>query len=182
MLRAEGVSTTGIDPTEPLIEQARRLDPSGDYQVSRAEALEFADSSFDLAVAYLSLIDVPDLSLALREAYRVLENDGRFLIANLQGFNTASVHQGWTREPDGSRRFCIDHYLQERALWVEWQGIRIQNWHRPMQAYMRGLLDAGFELEHFSEPALYGVDDDKADRYRRVPNFLIMEWRKAAPR
>lgn len=46
-----------------------------------------------------------------------------------------------------------------------------------MHSYMQGLLDAGFELVHFDEPAPYGVDDAKADRYRRVPNFLVMEWR-----
>ena len=59
-----------------------------------------------------------------------------------------------------------------------WRGIRIHNWHRPMQAYMQGLLDAGFDLVHFDEPAPQGVEGDKADRYRRVPNFLVMEWRK----
>ena len=80
---------------------------------------------------------------------------------------------------DGSRRFCIDHYLQERPVETAWRGIRIVNWHRPLSTYMDGLLDAGFVLEHFAEPAPHGVDDDKADRYRRVPNFLVMRWRRA---
>ena len=42
-----------------------------------------------------------------------------------------------------------------------------------------GQLDEGFALEHFAEPAPQGVEDDKADRYRRAPNFLVMRWRKA---
>jgi hypothetical protein len=47
-----------------------------------------------------------------------------------------------------------------------------------MHVYLQGLLDAGFDLAHFAEPAPQGVVGDKADRYRRVPNFLMMEWRK----
>ena len=84
----------------------------------------------------------------------------------------------WTHEPDGSRRFCIDGYLDERANWIAWRGIRVRNWHRPLSTYMSALLDAGFELRHFDEPAPQGIDDDKARRYRRAPNFLIMEWQK----
>ncbi len=179
LLQSLGMATTGIDPTVALIEQALRLDPGGDYRVEAAEALSLADGSCDLAVAYLSLIDIEDLRSAIAEAHRVLQPDGTFLIANLPGFNTASIADGWSREPDGSLRFCIDHYLDERSIWSAWRGIRIRNWHRPMQAYMTALLYAGFELRHFAEPEPQGVDDDKARRYRRVPNFLLMEGRKA---
>ena len=58
--------------------------------------------------------------------------------------------------------------------------IRVINWHRPLSVYMAGLLAEGFALEHFAEPAPQGIDDDKADRYRRAPNFLVMRWRKTA--
>lgn len=179
MMQPHGIRTVGIDPTAALIEQARALDPAGDYRIEGAEALSLPEASVDLAVAYLSLIDIADLARAIGELHRVLRPGGTLLIANLQGFNTASVHQGWTREPDGTRRFCIDRYLEEHPVWVEWRGIRIRNWHRPLQAYIGGLLGAGFELRHFSEPEPHGVDDEKAARYRRVPNFLVMEWQKA---
>jgi SAM-dependent methyltransferase len=178
MMQELGVRTMGLDPTSTLIGQARSLDPAGDYRIGMAEALDLPSASFDLVVSYLSLVDIDDLDGALSEVERVLRPGGHFLIANLQGFNTAAVAQGWTREPDGSQRFSIDHYLEERPTWIEWNGIRIQNWHRPLSRYMSGLIDLGFHLTHFSEPGPVGVADDKADRYRRAPNFLIMEWRK----
>ena len=177
-LQALGVAVVGIDPTTALIEQARRCDPRGDYRVMRAESLDLPNASFDLAVAYLSLIDIPDLERAIAEVDRVLRPGGTFLIANLQSFNTASVAQGWMRETDGTRRFCIDRYFEERPIWSEWQGIRIQNWHRPMRTYLQALLGAGFSLIHFDEPEPRGIEGEKADRYRRVPNFLVMEWKK----
>jgi SAM-dependent methyltransferase len=178
MLKAEGTDCIGIDPTQALIEHARRRDPQGDYRIAGAEALPLPEASCDLAVFYLSLIDIAELDAALAEAHRVLKPGGSLLIANLQGFNTAAVGQGWSREPDGSRRFCIDHYLQESVTWIAWQGIRIANHHRPLQRYMQALLSLGFELRHFAEPPPVGVEGEKADRYRRAPNFLVMEWQR----
>ena len=61
ILRRAGIRTTGIDPTEALLARARELDPGGDYRLGRAETMDF-DAEFDLAVSYLSLIDMPDLA------------------------------------------------------------------------------------------------------------------------
>lgn len=178
VLCERGVATAGIDPTSALIAQARSRDPAGDYRIGRAEALAFDDGVFDLVVSYLSLIDIPDIATAITEMSRVLAPGGTLLIANLNGFSTATTQGGWTRDGDGSLRFGIDNYLEERAEWVGWRGIRIENWHRPLSRYMELLLEAGLTLRHFDEPAPHGGPPDKAARSRRVPYFLIMEWQK----
>src|SRR5215475_13045652 len=54
MLKAAGVRPTGIDPTQALLEVARKRDSSGDYRLGRAEKLEFAAASFDLVVSYIT--------------------------------------------------------------------------------------------------------------------------------
>ena len=182
ILQAAGISTVGIDPTEELLRQARRRDPKGDYRIGRAEALEFPDRSFDLVVSYLTLIDIGDIDRAVAEMARVLRPRGTLLIANLTSFGTAGADGGWQPDSDGRLHFCIDHYLDERAEWVSWRGIRIKNWHRPLCRYMTLLLGAGLTLTHFDEPAPNSGDPDTADRYRRVPWFLLMEWKKTAGR
>jgi SAM-dependent methyltransferase len=180
MLQVAGISTVGIDPTEELLRQARRRDPKGDYRIGRAEALEFPDRSFDLVVSYLTFIDIGDIERAVAEMARVLRPRGTLLIANLTSFATAGADGGWQPHADGRLRFCIDHYLDERAEWVSWRGIRVKNWHRPLSRYMTLLLGAGLTLTHFDEPAPNSGDADSADRYRRVPWFLLMEWEKTA--
>ncbi|MEG3148974.1 class I SAM-dependent methyltransferase [Sphingomonas sp. ZT3P38] len=179
-LAARGVKAIGIDPTEALIAEARRRDPAGDYRMGRAEALDVPDGSIDLVVSYLSLIDIPDIARAIAEMARVLRPGGVLLIANLTSFNTAGQVDGWQVGPDGTARFAIDHYLDERAEWVGWRGIHIQNWHRPLSTYMALLLGQGLVLTHFAEPSPYGGDPASVERYRRAPWFLIMEWRKPA--
>lgn len=126
MLRGWGIRPTGIDPTAALIARAQDLDPKGDYRIGRAETLACADASFDLVVSYLTLIDIPDIAAAIGEMARVLRPGGSLLIANLTSFNTAGPPTGWTGTGE-DRRFTIDHYLEERAQWVAWRGIRILN-------------------------------------------------------
>jgi len=181
MLGTKGIKAVGIDPTEALIRHARMQDPDGDYRIGRAEALEFPDASFDLVVSYLSLVDIPDIKTGIAEMVRVLKWGGALLIANLTSFNTAGQPEGWTKDPDGTPRFAIDHYMEERAEWVRWRGIRVQTWHRPLSSYMSVLLDLGLELRHFSEPMPNpSADPLRSELHRRVPYFLIMEWQKPA--
>jgi SAM-dependent methyltransferase len=178
MLREFGIKTVGIDPTTALVEHARRQDPEGEYRIGVAEALDFADRSFDLIVSYLTLVDIPDAKAAIAEMSRVLQPGGTLLIANMNSFITAGSPSGWTRDPNGESRFYIDHYMEERAEWFAWRGIRIHNWHRPLSTYMSLLLEQGLQLTHFSEPSPVGGDLEKAARYRRLPYFVMMDWQK----
>lgn len=175
MLQPLGIRTIGIDPTEALVARAIALDPTGDYRVGTAERLGCADQSFDLVVSYLSLIDIAELGTALTEMARVLRPGGSLLIANLTGFTTAGMVFGGRRPRGADRRAG---YLDEHASEVSFRNIRIRNWHRPLETYMRGLLDRGLTLRHFSEPRPHGGPPEKVRRYLKAPYFVIMEWTK----
>jgi SAM-dependent methyltransferase len=181
MLKEAGVRATGIDPTVPFVELARHRDPGGDYRLGRAEQLAFPDASFDLAVSYITLIDIPDFRAAIREMARVLRPGGALLIANLTGFTSACADRGWVKEANGEHlHFPVDNYLGERPIWLEWLGIRVENWHRPLAAYMTAFLEAGLTLKFFAEPGPVSGDPVLQDRARRVPWFVVMEWRKGS--
>jgi SAM-dependent methyltransferase len=180
MLRAQGVAAIGIDPTLNLLAAARRQDPTGKYYEGEAASLPFGDASFDLVVSYLSLIDIPDVAPAIAEMVRVLTPGGRLLVANLNGFNTAGVEIGWSRDEHGNKKhYPIDHYLRERSAWIAYRGIRIVNHHRPLSTYMRLLLGHGLRLTYFDEPApTADAPRARAADYVRAPWFLVMEWQK----
>src|SRR5215210_5413447 len=73
-LSARGASVAGIDPNPEALAIAREAVPEGTFYVARAEALPFADASFDGAVFLNSLHHVPKpvMHRALREAARVV--------------------------------------------------------------------------------------------------------------
>jgi SAM-dependent methyltransferase len=181
MLQASGIGTIGIDPTHSLVEQAKRRDPAGDYRLGSAEALPFEAASFDLVVSYLTLVDIADFRAAIREMHRVLKPAGSLLIANLTGFTSACAAQGWVRDEEGQRlHFPVDRYLDEFSFELEWRGIHIRNWHRPLAAYMSVFLEVGLQLSYFAEPEASSGDSSQREIHRRVPWFVVMEWRKPA--
>jgi len=183
MLGARGVAMTGLEPAPTLLAQARKRDAHGRYVDGVAEALPFDDGAFDLAVSYLTLIDIADVRRAIPEMARVVKPGGRVLVANLSSFNTAGDGGlGWMRDANGrALHYAIDRYMEERAVWVEWRGIRTLSYHRPLSAYLSLFLEQGLRLTHFGEPlpAADAAPADKAERYRRVPWFCVMEWVKA---
>jgi hypothetical protein len=75
-----------------------------------------------------------------------------------------------------SLHFPVDHYLEEFPFWFEWSGLRIENWHRPLAAYMGAFLENGLKLNFFSEPGPVSGEESEQARFRRVPWFVVMEW------
>ena len=66
-------------------------------------------------------------------------------------------------------------------MWIEYRGIRVVNYHRPLSIYLQALLGAGLVLTHFDEPApTPEAPASRARSYARVPWFLVMEWVKPA--
>jgi SAM-dependent methyltransferase len=179
MLGDAGVKATGIDPTAQLLEMARQRDPSGDYRLGRAEKLDFADRSFDLVISYITLVDIPDYRAAIGEMARVLKPGGSILVANLTGFTSACGDRGWVKKGDGEHlHYPVDRYLDEHSLWLEWSGIRIENFHRPLSAYMSAFLENGLALSYFAEPDAVSGAGVYRERHHRVPWFVVMEWQR----
>lgn len=180
VLRQLDVEPVGIDPTEALITRAQERDPDGTYLRAVAEALPFRPQSFDLVVSYLTLIDITDFEAAIAEMGRVLKPGGTLLIANLNSFVTANPNgSGWVRDAEGRcLHYAVERYLDTYASWLSWKGIEIENWHRPLSAYMHALLAEGLQLVAYDEPAPVGGPEDWTERYRRVPYAHVMEWRK----
>jgi SAM-dependent methyltransferase len=178
LLKDNHIPVVGIDPTEALLAQARLRDPTGHYQTATAESLPFPSAKFDLVVSYLTLIDIPDFRSGLREMVRVLSPGGTLLIANINSF-ISSCPKGWIKDQDGRHlHYPVDRYMEEFPEFVEWSGIRIENWHRPLAAYMRELLGLGLSLTFFDEPQPRSGDTERQARYRRAPWFLVMEWQR----
>jgi SAM-dependent methyltransferase len=78
-LAGRGATVTGIDPGEAAIRDARARVPAARFELASAEALPFADASFDGAVMLNALHHVPDPAAALSEAARVV-GPGRVVV------------------------------------------------------------------------------------------------------
>ena len=180
LLSQKGIKATGIDPTKSLIARARELDSENQYIECGAEDLPFEDNAFDMVIAYLSLIDIPDYKKAIKEMVRVLKPQGDLLIVNMTPMNTAGAKHGWQKDIMGNKKFyALDDNMVESESWEEWCGIKIKNYHRPLSSYMKCFLENGLSLKFFDEPLPIGASDEYTSHITRMPWFLIMKWQKA---
>jgi SAM-dependent methyltransferase len=77
--RSRGALVTGVDFCEPMIRRARERYPEIDFRQGDAQALEFADQSFDIVTMSFGLMHLPHPAAGVREARRVLCPGGRFV-------------------------------------------------------------------------------------------------------
>lgn len=92
-----GAAVTALDPSAPMLREARRLEPRLVCAVGRAEAHPFAEGTFDLVSAG-TCWHWFDRAAAAREARRVLKPGGALLIA----------HHDFHRVPDGVIALTFD--------------------------------------------------------------------------
>lgn len=80
-----GTHVTIADISPEMVGEGRRRAEAGtlaskvDFTVGNAEALAFPDQSFDAYTIAFGIRNVPNIPLALQEAYRVLKPGGRFM-------------------------------------------------------------------------------------------------------
>jgi ubiquinone/menaquinone biosynthesis C-methylase UbiE len=180
-LKARGHEVIGIEASPTLVAAARAVDTAGEYVLADAAALPFEDRSFDLAIAYNSLMDVDDMPGSVREAWRVLRPGSRFCICVTHPINDAGRFEH--DEPGAS--FLMDVYRGRRrydeTLTRYGVTLRAVGWCYPLEDYARALEDAGFLIEAFREPEVDKSEiAPQGERRLRIPNFLYLRALKPA--
>jgi SAM-dependent methyltransferase len=182
-LVALGHDVAAVDASPTMVAAARDAAPELDVQLADAAELPFADSSFGLVVAFMSLQDVDDLDGAMRESARVLAPGGRFCLAVVHPLNSAGAFESRS----ASSPFVIEgSYLEESITDETFErdglAMRFVSRHRPLQAYTEGLASNGLVIERLREPALpeSGFTGEHSPRWRRIPLFLHLRALKPA--
>jgi ubiquinone/menaquinone biosynthesis C-methylase UbiE len=168
-LRARGHRVVGIDVSPSMIAAAREADPAGEYVESDAASMPLEDGVADLAIAFMTLMDMDDMPGAVREIGRVLEPGGTFVGAVVHPINSAGEFV--PRDGDENALYRIESYLDRRRYsdTLDKQGyvMTFESMHFTLEDYSRALEAGGFAFEQVRE----GYDDENP-RWKRVPLFL----------
>ena len=133
----------------------------------------FQDASFDGANCQLGLMDIPDLEATLGAIHRVLRPGGWFTFVIGHPCFLAP-HAETTAGPDGTLGRWTGDYLTER-FWRSQnpEGVRrAGNHHRTLSTYLNALVNHGFRIERFEEPAATETLARRQPEYRHIPIFL----------
>lgn len=192
LLARRGGKVCGIDWSERMINAARQHEaeaPLGiEYRVLDARRIPsiWKAGSFDVVVACMSLMDMPDLRRVLRGVRTILRPGGRLVLSISHPLNTSEVGDE-TPRPVTSAGVVVDRYFERRVGVTRWEMRRLSRpfrtlyWHRPLEDWFRLLSDAGFEILNLTEPhptAAAVRQQPGLERCRRVPFFLVLSCRR----
>jgi SAM-dependent methyltransferase len=174
-LKALGHRVFALDSSPTLVRAAAEADPKLEVVVAEATSFPLADGAADLAVAFMSLMDMDDMGAAIREVARVVEPGGRFVLAVVHPVNGAGAFADPT---DPESAFVItESYFETRRYRdrIERDGLPMtfESLHRTFADYANALTDAGFAIEAVRE-----VTDDADPRWRRIPLFLHLRAKR----
>jgi ubiquinone/menaquinone biosynthesis C-methylase UbiE len=145
-LAEHGHRVTGVDASPTLAGLARDAGGYEEIVESDAAALPFADASFDLVSAFMSLHDVDDLEGVLAEVVRVLEPGGRLCAAIVHPYSSAHLG-GELQAPYFETRRVIDTFAFDGLE------MTFHSMHRSLEAYAGALRRAGLLIEDLREPS-----------------------------
>src|SRR2546428_394291 len=111
-------------------ERAKELGGDPDLRVGDAQALEFADESFDTVVCTLALCTIPDDRKAVAEARRVLRPEGRLLLLEHVRSPALPIRAGQRLLEPLTLRFEADHLLRDPADYLSERGFEIETLER----------------------------------------------------
>jgi ubiquinone/menaquinone biosynthesis C-methylase UbiE len=173
-LRGLGHQAIGVDASPTMVEAAREADPDGEYVAADAASLPFPDGHADLAVTFMSLMDVDDMAGAVREAARVLEPGAQLVVAVVHPINSChEIERGNPEAPLVLANSYFDrrHYRDE----IEREGLKMtfESRHWTLEDYFGALVGAGFRVD-----ALREIPDEDHPRWSRYPLFLHFLARK----
>jgi ubiquinone/menaquinone biosynthesis C-methylase UbiE len=128
------VQLTGVELSPKMIELARQraveLGRTVDLRLGDAEALEFADESFDTVVCTFGLCTIPDDRRAVSEVRRVLRTGGRFVLAEHVRSPIPAVRAVERALEPLTLRFEADHLTREPLEHIRAEGFDVQRLER----------------------------------------------------
>jgi RluA family pseudouridine synthase len=201
-LAAAGAQVVGIDASARMIEAARRhsRDLPVEYAVADARALDVAGlGAFDAIACVMALANIDPLEPVLEACARLLRPGGRFVAVLPHPAFRAPRQTSWEWDRDaegGPRQYRrVDGYLSNAQVRIVGNpgGVArgepaVETWtfHRPLQAYVRGLGAVGLWLDALeewsslrtSQPGPRAAAENRARR--EIPLFLALRARRVA--
>lgn len=130
----EGVRLTGLELTPEMLaiarQRAKDLGREPDLRIGDAQALEFADESFDTVIITFGLCTIPDDRAAASEAFRVLRPGGRLVLVEHVRSPSLPVRAVQRAIDPLSVRFGADHLVRDPLDYLADVGFAIEGVER----------------------------------------------------
>lgn len=188
-LAQKGARVVAVDCNQSGIEYAKKeaeaQNLSIEHHVRNSNDLYgVEDRAFDMVLCSMMLMDCEDLHGTVREAARVLKDDGRVFISVLHPCFDGNHQEGIGRQGSGlNREVVVKNYFAP----AEWEAPLPQGsgnviWrHRTLEEYMKAFLSNGLSIVDINEPrptAEQAAISVSLAWLQKIPLFLFFELSK----
>lgn len=183
-----GVKYVGIDVSEEMITIAKeKFFEYGTFEALDARNIskksDLKKESFDYATFILSIQDMPDLDIILKNVSFVLKPKGKLVIFLKHPAFNIPRQSGYILDEKRkiySRR--VDTYLTDKCIPLDSKDKNIRfktyHFHRPISSYVNTLVKYGFKINSFEE-----IKDSVSDKKDKIqsdfPMFMLLSVSKA---
>jgi SAM-dependent methyltransferase len=176
LLSKRGAQVVGLEPATPLFEYAierERDEPLGiEYVQADLTTWRDPDHVFDIIIANMVLMDIPDYETTLDTCFAHLRPGGQFLV---------SLSHPCFEESDAEYHakgyIAVKEYFQEYCIEGRWSC----RFHRPLSDYLNALVQRGGVIQAVVEPRLDSEQAravPEAARNLHVPSFIVIQVSK----
>lgn len=171
LLAKGGAFVTGLEPAEPFINHAieqEQLQPLGiRYIQADLSVFDILLPAFDVVIANMVLMDIPDYQNAIRNCLRVLREGCSFIFSI-----SHPCFEGSNSDYKAKGHLEITEYFQEYSIKQHFG----YSFHRPLSQYINTVLQNGGRIMEVFEPQLDVVHAQTALEYERdlhIPSFIV---------
>lgn len=187
-----GADVSGADISLELIKKAKEnSDEKIDFFVSSSDKLlNLKDKSYDKITVILAIQNIANIEGTIKEAYRVLKNEGKlFIVLNHPAFRIPRKSSWAYDEKNMIQYRRVEKYLSEIMVKIDMnpgeKNPRYKKYtlsfHRPLQTYFsifnkEGFLISGLEEWTSNKKSLNGPRKKAEDSARKeIPMFMCIE-------
>jgi len=176
-----GARVVGLDASESLLSHARKLEqqaPRGiEYLHADAQKLsEDLTATFDGAVCYMALMDIPDLEPTVRSIARILKPGGWFVASIIHPCYKTPADGELIDYVDGSTRRIVGRYFDEGPFTSPTRLAILPrvSYHRMLSTYLNTFMAEGLPIVRMLEP----VGDRPV--WQTVPGIMHFRCQRAS--
>ena len=191
LLARRGARVAALDVSEKFVryaQQAEAAEPLGiRYMVASAVEMPFPDAAFDFAVAFMSLMDIPETDRTLAEVFRVVRPGGFFQFSITHPCSDTPHRRNIRDETGTTRGIEVGRYFEQTTGRIdEWlfgaapaearEGLRpfrVPRFHHTLSEWLNAIVEAGFLLERVEEPF---ASDETVQQCPDVQDTQVMAY------
>ena len=176
-LRSNGFNVVGVDISEDMISQAKKIDPNGEYLLINSAEVPFEAESFDLifsSYVFLEVSSRQEIVRILSEFNRLLKKNGIIIFVTSILTDYKSEFVSFDYNFPENNVLLTDHCTNVKLL-IKEKNIILYDYNYTDTEYRQSIDEAGLELIELYNPVTLDTDPiEWLDEKNKVYSYIYI--------